>query len=335
MHPLRPFVTRRRVLSISAAAAGLAIVPFAARPAAEARLVNWRGVALGAVASLQIHHQDRAVAERLIERSVAELRRLEQLLSLYRPDSALVALNKHGFLEAPAPEIVDLLSECRRYSEFTRGAFDVTVQPLWSLYADHFSRPDADPSGPDRNALAEALSRVGYENVLVSRDRIALARHGMQLTLNGIAQGYITDRVVDLLRAEGVTQTLVDMGETRCLDAHPDGRPWQVAIADPDRPGRTRETLPIVNQAVATSGAYGFQFDPLGRFNHLFDPKTGGSAHAYRSVTVITARATEADALSTAFSLVPVEEIDRVLARLGQGSVHLIRADGSIATRRA
>jgi thiamine biosynthesis lipoprotein len=108
-----------------------------------------------------------------------------------------------------------------------------------------------------------------------------------------------------------------------------------VGIADPDRPGRIRETISIVNQAVATSGPYGFQFDALGRFNHLFDPRTGASAHAYRSVSVIAATATRADALSTAFSLLPLAEIDRVLAALGEGTVHLVLADGTSVMRQA
>jgi thiamine biosynthesis lipoprotein len=328
-------ITRRRMIQISAAAAGLSLVPMDRRLNAAAELVTWRGTALGAVATLQIHHPDRSIAQRLIECAIAEATRLEGLFSLYRPDSALVLLNRHGFLEAPAPDLVDLLAECRRYWELTRGAFDVTVQPLWSLYAGHFSQADAEPTGPPAEAVADAVARVGFGNVLFNRDRITFAKKGMQLTLNGIAQGYMTDRVVDLLRAHGIGHTLVDMGETRCLDAHPSGRPWQVAIADPDRPGAVRDTLAITNRAVATSGAYGFQFDAAGRFNHLFDPHTGASAHAYGSVTVVADTATRADALSTALSLLPITEIDRVLADLGTGSAHLILRDRTMVTRHA
>lgn len=325
--------TRRRMIRISAATAGLALLPFGDERAAAANIVTWRGVALGAVATIQLHHPDRTIAEKLIDRSVAEAHRLESIFSLYRPDSVLVALNEHGALAAPPAELVDLLSACQRYSRLTDGAFDPTVQPLWRLCADHFSRADTDPAGPSTEALAESLKRIGHDGVLVNRDRIVLAKRGMQLTLNGIAQGYITDRVIDLLRAGGITQTLVDMGETRCLGAHPSGRPWKVGIADPDQPAHTRETLPIVNQAVATSGAYGFQFDSLGRFNHLFDPKTGESAHAYRSVTVIASTATAADALSTAFSFMTIADIDRVLAAINDGAAYLILQDEQIVVR--
>ena len=124
----------------------------------------------------------------------------------------------------------------QRYAALTEGTFDPTVQPLWTLYSGHFSRPDAGPAGPHPDALNAALDRVSHRHLLVGRDRIAFARRGMALTLNGIAPGYVTDRIVDLLRAEGIDRTLVDMGESRAIGTRPDGRPWDVAVADPDEP---------------------------------------------------------------------------------------------------
>ena len=325
---MTPNITRRRFISISAAAGGLSLLPLARGAKAQASVVTWRGVALGAVASLRIHHPDRAAAETLVQRSLDELRRLERLFSLYREDSALVALNRRGALEAPPAELVELLGEARRFSELTGGAFDPTVQPLWTLYTDHFSRPDADPDGPATASVKAALALVGCRSVLVSRDRIALAHRGMALTLNGIAQGYITDHIVALLRAGGIGHSMVDMGESRAIGTRPDGHPWAVGLADPDEPWRIAETIPIVDQAVATSGGYGFRFDPAGRFNHLLDPKTGQSADRYRSVTVVMPTAMAADALSTAFSLLAEGDINAALAGLGHGQAHIVTASG-------
>jgi FAD:protein FMN transferase len=227
-------ISRRRMIRISAAAAGLALVPLK-RPARSdvACLVTWRGMALGALASMCVHHTGRAEAERSIKRALAEVRRLERIFSLYREDSVLVALNRRGALETPPPELVELLTTCRNYAELTDGAFDPTVQPLWRLFAEHFSRAEADPGGPSQAALDEALDLVGHQHLILDRNRVVFARRGMGLTLNGIAQGYITDRVVDLLGADGIGRSLVDMGETRALGAHPDGRAWTVAITDP------------------------------------------------------------------------------------------------------
>jgi thiamine biosynthesis lipoprotein len=283
---------------------------------------------MGAVATLQVHHYDRVIAERLIERTLAEVHRLESMFSLYREDSALVTLNRHGILIAPPTELITLLAECRRCWELTGGAFDPTVQALWVLYRDHFSTSGADPEGPTASALEAALERVGFGGVRFDADRIIMPRRGMGLTLNGIAQGYVTDRVVDILHAGGIRSSLVDMGEPRAIGSHPTGEAWRVGIADPDHPESVSETLDAIDQAVSTSGSYGFRFDPKGGFNHLLDPRTGTSAHRYRSVTTVMPRATMADALSTAFSLLPPGNIKKILQRLGEGQVRLLTTLG-------
>jgi FAD:protein FMN transferase len=325
---MSPHLSRRRFIGVTAAAAGLGLVPFGHPAKAEGQLVSWHGQAMGAVASLQVHHHDRAAAERLVERALAEVHRLEQVFSLYREDTALVALNRHGILVAPPADLVAVLAECRRCWEMTGGAFDPTVQALWILYRDHFSRADADPQGPKERELRRALERVGFGQVTFDANRIVLPRRGIGLTLNGIAQGYVTDRVVDILRAGGIVSSLVDMGEPRAVGSRPSGEPWRVGISDPDRPERIGETLEVADQAVATSSAHGFRFDHQGRFNHLFDPRTGMSAELYHSVTVTMPSGTAADALSTAFSLMPPEDIGLALRRQGTGQVRLVTAAG-------
>ena len=230
-------ISRRRFIRISAAAAGLAVVPVLPPAQAGSDLVTWRGTMLGAVATMQIHHEDRNEAQRLISAACTEARRLERLFSLYLEDSALVELNRSGILVDPAAELVDLLTLSRRFAEVTGGRFDATVQPLWTLYADHFLQSNADPAGPPQSAVQAALAHVGFDRLMISRDRIVMPR-GMAVTLNGIAQGYVTDKMVDLLRSQGVGHSLVDMGETRAIGSRPDGRPWEVGVADPDIAGR-------------------------------------------------------------------------------------------------
>jgi thiamine biosynthesis lipoprotein len=292
--------------------------------------VRWRGSALGAQVSIDIFHPDRQEAGRIVQICLAEVRRLERQFSLYRADSAICALNRSGILVAPDPDMVRLLKASLRFSELTDGAFDPTVQPLWRLYAEHFSSEKPDPDGPPAQRLTEAMAKVGRSGLRVSEERVSLVRHGAAITLNGIAQGYATDRVVDVLHSHGLSTTLVNMGEIRALGARADGMPWRIGLADPDKPGAVTETVDLVDRAVATSAGAGFRFDPVGRFTHLFDPRTGRSPGLYRSVSVIAPTATEADALSTAFSLMPAQQIGDIAAARPDVQVRLITSDGGL-----
>ena len=140
-------LSRRRFVSIAASAAALPIVSPHAMAGAPAPVV-WRGVAMGAMASMTLVHPDREAGKRLIERCLAEISRLEAIFSLYRPDSALVRLNAAGVLDHPPLELVEVLSFAASLARHSDGAFDVTVQPLFELYARHFAEPGADPAGP-------------------------------------------------------------------------------------------------------------------------------------------------------------------------------------------
>jgi thiamine biosynthesis lipoprotein len=307
-------IGRRRFLAISAAAAGLGLVPVGApRESASADLIEWHGTSLGAIATIRVHHTDRIAAQRLLRQVVGEALRLETVFSLYRPDSSLCELNRRGVLIAPPAELSDLLTLCERFWRLTDGMFDPTVQALWRCYADHFALAPKITEAPSKSERKEALKLVGWEKVRFDRDRVAFDRRGMGLTLNGIAQGYITDHVVELLRAAGIESCLVDMGEIRALGQS--GEPWRVALENPSGEVEEDRSISIVNKAVASSCAAGFRFDDLGRSNHLFDPSTGTCASPTRTLTVVTPAAVTADALSTAFALMDEERIKSVLSR--------------------
>ena len=328
----RPGLTRRRTLRLLAEVSGLALSGASAgRAIASTTPYRWHGIALGAQASLTIYHPDPARAESLVAMALAEIERLERIFSLYRPDSALVRLNAAGRLDHPPLELVALLDRARRWSERTGGAFDVTVQPLWALYRDHFAAADPAPDGPGAAALAAAQRLVDYRAVSIAPRGIAFAKPGMAVTLNGIAQGYITDRVAELLRAEGLAQVLVDLGEVRALGRHPDGRAWRVGIADPLAPERLSETLAIDDRAVATSATTGLGFDAAGRFHHLLDPRTARPGAGVLAASVVAARACDADACSTAI-LASAASLARIMEAppAGLSTILTIEPDGRL-----
>lgn len=317
--------TRRRFLAIAAAAAGLPLVATGAR-SETAPLRRWSGIALGAAAEIVIHDADAARARRLIAACVAEIDRLEDMFSLYRPESALSRLNRDGRLAAPPLELVDLLAEARVWSEKTESAFDVTVQPLWRLNAAHFARPGADPRGPAEDARARAQALVDYRAVEIEAAGIRFTRLGMGVTLNGIVQGYITDRVAALLQGAGMGDVLLDIGETRALGRYPAGRPWRVGIRHVARPEAIARTVALSDRAVATSAGIASPFDASGRRRHLFDPASGRPARIAGQVSVIAPRATMADALSTALAVSRPERAAAFAARFPEISV--VRSPG-------
>ncbi|MET4101582.1 thiamine biosynthesis lipoprotein [Roseovarius sp. MBR-78] len=292
-------LTRRRFLSISAAALS---VPAAAQAGESAR---WQGVALGAPASMVLAGVTPPAARPVFAALEAEVLRLERIFSLYRDDSALARLNAQGHLDAPPPEMLDLLSLAGAIHDATGGAFDPTVQPLWRARA----------TGGDE---AAARGLIGWQGVRFDAQTVTLARPGMALTLNGIAQGYITDRIADLLRSRGFGDVLVDMGEVVARGRRGDGAAWQAGIAAPD--GALVGRVTLRDRALATSAPMGTRL--VGGRGHIIDP-VGGQARR-TLVSVSAPRAAVADGLSTALCLVDDVTAERAVARFAGARIEAL-----------
>lgn len=322
-------IKRRRFIAI-AAAAGVSAALIKNISFADEGLYRWSGVVMDADASIQLYHPKKGKARELVEESLHEIIRLEKLFSVYEPNSLVSELNREGYLDNPEEEFVTLLRDAQNYSGLTDGAFDITVQPLWQLYKQHFGKSNNDISDGD---VLKVLSLVDYRKLEISSKKIELKNPGMQITLNGIAQGYITDKVTDLLQARGIKNVLVELGESRALGRHPDGASWNVGIRNPDRLKEVIEDVRINNMAVATSGGYGTVFDREGKHHHLFDPKTGKSANYYKSVSVIAPRASMSDALSTSFFVMPKEKTFNVIDKMSGVSGIFVMNDGRVIKR--
>ena len=297
-------VTRRRAFRIMAAAAGLPLLIAGVRAAQpKPRFFSWQGDVLGAASELTLWHSDEARARRAMLKARHEIARCESIFSLYR-DSEVTRLNRDGVVR-PSPELLEVIDASQRLGELSGGAFDITVQPLWQVYERHFwSRSDV---APDILARARDVARaqVDFRRVQAGARRVELPP-GMTITLNGIAQGYITDRVTDLLRNDGFEHAVVDLGEWRALGSHPEGRPWRAAT-------RSGE-IDLADNALAVSAGSGTPFEPSGRFHHIFDPATGASAATLTEAAVIAPRAMIADALATAICVVGEERAAQLLA---------------------
>ena len=297
-------VTRRRTIRMVAAAAGLPLLIAGVRAAQpKPRFFSWQGEVLGAASELTLWHSDEALARRAILKARHEIVRYESIFSLYR-DSEVTRLNRDGVVR-PSPELLEVIDASQRLGAISGGAFDITVQPLWRVYEQHFwSRSDVAPDIRAR-ALDVARTRVDFRRVRGGATRVEVPP-GMAVTLNGIAQGYITDRIADLLRNEGFEHAVVDLGEWRALGDHPEGRPWRAATRGGD--------IELNDNALAVSSGSGTTFEPSGQFHHIFDPATGASAARLAEVAVVAPRAMIADALATAICVVGEERAGDLLA---------------------
>jgi thiamine biosynthesis lipoprotein len=300
--------------------------------ARKGQLYSWHGEVLDAVSELTLWHTDPAFARAAILKVRGEIERFERIFSLYRTDSEISRLNATGRLMKPSPELRQLIEESQRLGELSGGAFDISVQPLWRLYEAHFwSHTDVQPDILER-AHDVARGFVDFRQIESGTASVGFARTGMAITLNSVAQGYITDAIADMLRNEGFASAVVDLGEFRTLGRHPDGHAWRLGIRDALSASGVAHVVELDDMALAVSGGYGTTFEPTGRFHHIFDPQTGASANKLADVAVIGPRATAANALATAICVAGEERAAALLAACPGTRAIVTRPDGTSAT---
>ena len=308
-----PNIGRRRVFRVLAGVAALPLLGADAVRSADAPRLHWHGRALGAESHLTFAGADGRSVRRALAFCLDEIARLESVFSLYRPDSELNRLNGQGRLERPSLDLRLALVEVERAVSASAGAFDPTVQPLWRTLAGGQMVSPGD--------LARARAAMGWRHVAHGARTVTLGRPGMALTLNGIAQGLIADRVADLLRDQGFERVLVELGET--VGLAPARAPWRIGL-----PGGAR--IALADTAVATSAARAALAGAAAPFAHLIDPATGRTADGVRAATVWAPRAVTADALSTAVAIAPERAAD-LAAAFPRAGLRILRHDGSVA----
>ena len=278
----------------------------AQQPAAA---LHWREsvtLALGTRIWLRLAHINAAQADVALRAALVAVQRVDEAASLFRDDSALQSLNRHGALHHAPPELRALLHTALRAAEVSEGRFDPTVQPLWRTWYE------AQGHMPGANALGAARARLGWREVDLGPRSIRLPRPGMALTLNGIVQGFAADQALAALQRHGVQHALIDTGEWWPLGHDPAGQPWRLGLAEPQRapaaaPGvgepslaRSRYLPDLLGdgRALACSSAETLRFTADGSEHHILDPRTGHSPRELAMVVVAARTAAWADALS-------------------------------------
>lgn len=260
--------------------------------------------AMDTVMSLTAYGPNR---DRALEEAVAEIQRLDGLLSIGSDDSDISRLNREK-TAVLSPDAASLLESALDLARDTQGVFDPTVYPLVKLWGFY----DKDYHVPSRQELSDALAKVNYREVSLGEDRQATLGPGQQIDLGGIGKGYTSQRVTELLRQAGVTSAMVSLGgNIQCLGAKPDGSPWNIGIRDPFGE-ELYAAVRVTDKAVITSGGYERYFeDPETGiiYRHILDPRTGfPTEKGLSSVSIVTSDGTLGDGLSTALYIMGLEE---------------------------
>lgn len=254
--------------------------------------------AMGTAVSLSILDRSRDRGEQAIGAAWQEMNRVVGLLNRFDESSAVAQLNRDGRLADAPDELMAVVAASRALGSVSAGAFDVTVAPVIDLLRSRRAAGVTTP--PDDQELGEALERTGIERLHIDGRRLELTGDGMAVTFDGIAKGYVVDRVAAVLESHGVTDFLVNAGGDVRTAGTRDGRsPWRVAVRDPDRADRPAAVLAAGAGAVATSGGYEIFFDDDGICHHIVDAHSGRSPSSCRGVTVRARDTMNADALAT------------------------------------
>jgi thiamine biosynthesis lipoprotein len=295
-------------------AALFVLLAFASLPAETLSLVHRQRYSMVTMFDIIVYHASRPDAERAIEKAMAEIVRLDQVLSHYKADSSLSKLNREGGsgFVAVEPSLYEVIQESISFSRHSGGAFDVTIAPLLRTW----NNADAEGRIPTADEIAEARRCVGYGKIeMIAPDRIRFHSNCVELDLGGIGKGYAVDRAIATLKSEGIRHALVNAGGSSitAFGAPPGAKGWQVTVG-------ARKVLLLRDSSMSTSQQSG----------EILDPRTGSPANTTMAVSVLTRSGTAADALSTTLVIVPIAEGMKLLDRFPDASGFWISPGGDV-----
>jgi FAD:protein FMN transferase len=289
-------LTPRQLFRSAATGIGL----LASAPAAEPVRHEATRLSMGTLYAIEAYGTDAGALPRILDAALDEVDRIDRLMSHYKHDSALSAINRQA-AQRPVSvdtELLGFIADALGYASESDGAFDITVGPLmraWGFF-------DGGGRVPGDAELAEARRRVGFRLVDLdeSRGTIHFRRAGVELDLGGIAKGYAVDRVAAMLRRSGIIAGLISAGGSTVYGlAAPPGRDaWHVDIQDPTSGRQVAMSVALRDRALSVAGISEKWFEAGGsRYSHIMDPRTGRPAQGVLTVVVLADNGTEGDAL--------------------------------------
>jgi thiamine biosynthesis lipoprotein len=255
--------------------------------------------AMGTAFSIVAYGQDRGRLQSAVSQGLEEARRLDEMLSNYKPSSEWSMVNRTA-ADGPVhitPELFQLLAACIEYSRESEGAFDITVGPLMKVWGFYKGTGHL----PHRAEVRGALNMIGYQNILLdaATGTVRFAKPGLELDPGGIGKGYAVDRIAQILKENGVEKALISGGGSSiyAIGAPPNEKGWKVDIKNPKNTQESVETMYLKDESMSTSGNYEKFFYAEGTmYSHIMDPRTGYPSQGMLSTSVIAPRTLDSEA---------------------------------------
>jgi thiamine biosynthesis lipoprotein len=297
--------------------------------AAEAAWVGEAIDLMGTRVSVELWADDESEGRKLVAQVMNEYRRFDTEMSTYKPDSEISRVNAKA-AQAPlevSEELFDLVRRSLELSAASGGAFDITYDSVGYLYDFRERRRPSD------REIEQRLPAVDYRHVVLdsARRTIFFKTEGVRINLGGIAKGYIVEKAARMLREKGVEHALLNAGgDTRVLGDRR-GQPWVVGIRHPRDEAQTFTKLPLVDEAISTSGDYERFFEENGRrYHHILNPATGRPTEGILTVTVIGPDGTMTDGLDTAIFVLGAEKGLELIERYPEYETIIVDASGKL-----
>lgn len=266
---------------------------------------------MGTYVNIIIYADKDKDSQKILASGFAKIDELSKIASNYDIESSVTKLNNNGFIDNAPAELVEIIQLSKDYNKITKGAFDITIDPILTLWSEGLWKESKEVQ---QEKVLETLNYVGSDKISINGSNIKLEKEGMSVTLGGIAKGYIVDKVIETLKAQGINNALVNAGgDIATLGSKPGGDLWDVSLENPDNTNEKIVEFALAGKSIATSGNYYRYFDPKKEAAHIIDPRTGYTADKCISATIVAENATIADILATSvFVLGPQEGISLV-----------------------
>ena len=264
---------------------------------------------LGSPFEITVVATDSVQAKLYTDLAISEVKRIENLVSDWIPTTQISQVNQNAGIKPIKvdQEVFDLVERAIKISKLTSGAFDISYASMDKIWKFDGSMKQM----PTEEAIKKSVEKVGYQNIILNpKDKtIFLKNKGMKLGLGGIAQGYIADKIKEVLQEKRCTSGLVNVsGDINTWGKQPNGEPWSVGIINPMNKNKVFATFILDDSAVETSGSYEkFVVFNGKRYSHIIDPRTGYPASGIVSVSVFAKQTELADALATGIFVLGIE----------------------------